>query len=496
MLILPILIPLFAAISLFFLVRSRKMQRVTSILASLAHFGVAVSLLVQVSQAGAISLRLGSWPAPYGIAFTLDRMGAMMLAVGSFVALAVITFAMGSLDGRREKFGYYALSQILLMGVSGSFITADIFNLFVWFEVTLIASFVLMSLGGERAQVEGGYKYVALNLISSSIFLVAVGLLYASVGTLNFADLPGRIAALPDKSFVTVLGMLFIVTFGIKSALFPLFFWLPASYHTPPGVVSALFAGLLTKVGIFAMFRSFTMVFVTDPGLYQSVILVLAVLTMVFGALGAIAQKDLRRLLAFILVSHVGYMTLGLAVMSPHSLGSALYYMVHHMVCMCLLFLCAGIVKHLTRNKTMHELGGLAAVRPYLAILFVLGGFAISGLPPFSGFYPKVGLFQAIFASEAPHVAWAVLASSALTILAILKAWNEVFWGPRPKDLELVELSPKRAMAMYLPTTVLAIAVMGSGIFARPIAAWSHAAADQLLNPIEYKRATLGGVEE
>lgn len=490
MLILPILIPLFTAILLLFMVRVRRAQRAVSVVSTLAHLGVSIELLMQVSKQGAIALWVGGWPPPFGIALTLDRMGAMLLVTASLVAGSVLIFALGTIDDRREKFGFHPLCNVLLMGVSGSFLTGDIFNLFVWFEVTLIASFVLVALGGERPQIEGGYKYVALNLVSSSIFLVALGLLYGSVGTLNFADLPGRIAAMPDKGFITVLGMFFIVTFGIKSALFPMFFWLPASYHTPPGAVSALFAGLLTKVGIFAMFRTFTMVFTTDHAFYQVVLLVLSALTMIFGALGALAQKDLRRLLAFILVSHVGYMVLGLALMSRHGIGSALYYTVHHMVCMSLLFLCAGIVKVLTANRSMYDLGGLASVRPYLAALFVIGGFAISGLPPFSGFYPKVGLFQAIMDSEVPAVGWVVVFSSGLTILAFLKAWNQIFWGPKPDALELEELPRKKQFAMYLPAFILAFAVVGSGIFAGPIANWSHAAADQLLNPVEYKRAT------
>ncbi len=496
MLILPVLIPLLTAILLLFLVRTRRTQRWISVLSVLAHLGVSIALLSKIGKEGAMALHVGGWPAPYGIAFTADRMSAMLLVAASLVSAATFAFAVGVTDDRRERYGFYPLCHVLLMGVSGSFLTGDIFNLFVWFEVTLIASFVLISLGGERPQVEGGYKYVALNLVSSSVFLVALGLLYGTVGTLNFADLPGRIAMAPDKGFVTVLGMLFIVTFGIKSALFPMFYWLPASYHTPPGVVSALFAGLLTKVGVFALFRSFTLVFTTDPALYQTVILILSALTMVFGALGALAQKDLRRLLAFILVSHVGYMALGLAVMSPHSIGSALYYTVHHMICMCLLFLCAGIVKILTANRSMLDLGGIAGAKPYLAALFVIGGFAISGLPPFSGFYPKVGLFQAVLSSDYSAVAWVVAVSSGLTILAFFKAWNQVFWGKLPDGLELTEVSPRAKLLMYVPTSILAAAVLGSGIFAGRISAWSHAAADQLLNPVEYKRVTLEEVPE
>jgi multicomponent Na+:H+ antiporter subunit D len=236
-----------------------------------------------------------------------------------------VVYSFASIDVQRESFGYYPLLHILLMGVCGAFLTGDIFNLYVWFEVMLIASFVLLALGGERAQLEGAIKYVTLNLISSAFFLTAVGILYGMIGTLNMADLARQLSTVAQPGLVMTLAMLFFVAFGIKAALFPLFFWLPASYHTPPVIVSALFAGLLTKVGVYALVRVFTLLFIRDSSYIPTLILVVAGLTMVTGVLGAVAQNEIRRLLSFHIVSQIGYLLMGLGLFTPLVLAGTVF---------------------------------------------------------------------------------------------------------------------------------------------------------------------------
>src|SRR5690554_5308486 len=279
------------------------MQRFTAVAGSLVLLVVALWLFASVHQEGYVTIQMGGWEAPYGITLVADMLSAVMIVLTGIIGLAVAIYSLASTGPDHEKFGYYPLMHLLLAGVSGAFLTGDIFNLYVWFEVMLVASFALLILGSEKAQMEGAIKYVTLNLLSSVIFLIAVGLLYGMVGTLNMADIARRLAAVEDQGMVDALAMMFMVAFGIKAAAFPLFFWLPASYHTPPVAVSALFAGLLTKVGVYALFRVFTLIFHHSPGYTHEILLWGAGLTMLSGVLGAAAQFEFRRILSFHIVS-------------------------------------------------------------------------------------------------------------------------------------------------------------------------------------------------
>ena len=291
---LPLLIPLVTAMVLILLWRRRYWQRVITVIGATAYFIVTISLLLNVRRNGTFAIQMGNWPAPFGVTFVADLFSVILLAVTGIIALLVAVYSLGNIDHRREAYGYYPLYFVLVMGISGAFLTGDMFNLYVWFEVMLIASFVLTALGGENAQMEGALKYVTLNLLSSAVFLAAVGTLYGVTGTLNMADLA---AVVPDlqHGLITALSMMFLVAFGLKAAIFPLYFWLPAAYHTPPAAVSAIFAGLLTKVGIYSLVRAFTLIFIQDTAYTHQVILVLASLTMLLGILGAIAQRDFRQ---------------------------------------------------------------------------------------------------------------------------------------------------------------------------------------------------------
>ena len=253
--IMPLLIPLSTAILSLLPWKSPQVGRLLSITGALLLLADAIWLLASVWRDGIQVSAIGNWPAPVGIVFVADLFSAMMILITAIMGFAVILYSLVTIGPGRESFGYYPLLQFLLLGVCGAFLTGDLFNLYVWFEVMLMASFVLLALGGERPQMEGAIKYVTLNLIASAIFLAAVGLLYGAVGTLNMADLAQKLREPAAADFVTAIAMLFLVAFGIKAGIFPLFFWLPASYHTPPVAVSAIFAALLTKVGVYAMIR-------------------------------------------------------------------------------------------------------------------------------------------------------------------------------------------------------------------------------------------------
>jgi multicomponent Na+:H+ antiporter subunit D len=499
LLILPIVIPLGTAAVALLAWRSPAAQRVLGVLGAAALLLAALTLLGTVWHVGILTLQVGDWPAPFGIVLVADLLGAIMVVLAGLMGLAVAVYSLADLDPARERFGYYPLLQILLMGVCGAFLTGDLFNLYVWFEVMLIASFVLLTLGGERAQLEGGIKYVVLNLQASALFLAAVGILYGATGTLNMAALSLQLASVSPPGLVTAIAMLFLVAFGIKAAVFPLFFWLPASYHTPPVAVSAIFAGLLTKVGVYALIRVFTLLFVHDVGYTHWLLLVVAGLTMVTGVLGAVAQDELRRVLSFQIVSHIGYMLMGLALFTPLALAGAVFYVVHHIVGKTALFLVSGIVQRRCGTSLLKEQGGLYQAAPGLAILFLIPALSLAGMPPLPGFVAKLVLVQAGLATGQYVVVGVALGASLLTLFVMMKIWSEAFWKPLPKASRaaLQAAGPPRAGAAALrvlmaPIVALVVLTVVMGLAAEPVFVLALRAAEQLLAPALYQQAVLG----
>lgn len=496
-LILPIIIPLLTAIATILVRRSRTTLRWLNLFGALGLLGSALFLLVFTDRNGIQVVQVGNWPAPFGISLVVDLFSAIMLVMAGLIGLAVAVYSLAAMDVARETHGYYTLLQILLMGVCGAFMTGDLFNLYVWFEVMLVASFVLLALGGERAQLEGSIKYVTINLISSAIFLAAVGILYSVTGTLNMADLSRQIHIVAQPGLVSTLAMLFLVSFGIKAAIFPLFFWLPASYHTPPAPVAAIFAGLLTKVGVYALIRTFTLIFVLDVGFTHTVILILAGLTMVVGVLGAVAQRSIRRILSFNLVSHIGYMLMGLGLFTPLALAGTIFYTIHHIIVKTTLFLISGIIERLQGSDELAKLGGLYARLPGFSVLFLIAAFSLSGIPPLSGFWAKLALIRAGLDAQQYVIVAVALGASLLTLYTMTRIWDEAFWKTAPETTVMgVPASRRRGLryAAWLdPVVVLALLTVIIGLAAEPVLALSLRAADQLANPARYVQAVLGG---
>jgi multicomponent Na+:H+ antiporter subunit D len=498
LIVLPMLIPFFTAVTVLLLRRPMRIVRFVALIGALAELGVNVGLLVRVSGGEVLVEQIGNWPAPYGISFVLDLFSALMLTLTSVVGLVVLIYALGSMDGDRERLGFYALYHFLLLGVCGSFLSGDLFNLYVFFEVMLLSSFALMTLGGERGQLEGGLKYVVINMVSSTLLVSAVGIIYGATGTLNMADLSLRLAEAPP-GLSTVLASMFIIAFGIKAGLFPLFFWLPASYHTPPPAVSAVFAGLLTKVGVYALFRVFTLIFVQDTAYTHTLLLVIAGLTMVSGVLGAVAQYDVRRLLAFHIISQIGYMIMGLALFTPLALLGAILHIGHNMMVKTSLFLIGGCMGQLRGTYDLKRLGGLLREQPRLAGLFLVAALSLAGLPPLSGFFSKYILVRAGIESEQYLIVAVSLVVSLLTLFSMLKIWNEAFWKPAlvPRNEATAQLpSPVRqhpsAWLLVAPVAVLVLLSIALGLFAEGAYTLVLRAAEILLNPEIYRAAVLG----
>ena len=497
LLTLPIAVPMAAAIAAFFVGRAGGPQaaRWVSVAGSAALLVVSLALMAEVWAVGPIAAQMGGWGAPFGITLVADVLGAVMVVITGLSGLAVALYAVADIDPARSRLGWHPLYMVLLAGVSGAFLTGDLFNLYVWFEVMLIASFCLLVLGGDREQLDGGLRYVFLNLVATVMFLSAVGLLYGLTGTLNMADLHVALKQVDSPALVTTIAILFVGAFGIKSAVFPLFFWLPASYHTPPVAVSAIFAALLTKVGVYALIRMFTLVFTQDVDYTHGLLLVIAGLTMVTGVLGAAAQTQMRKILSFHIISQIGYMVMGLALYTPLALLGAVFYLVHHIIVKANLFLVSGVAKRMTGSFELERIGGLYRAKPWLAVLFLIPALSLAGIPPLSGFWAKLVLVRASLEVESWLIAVTALVVGLLTVFSMSKIWVEAFWKPHPDgDAAVTVVAPTRLETVMLvtPIVLLAAVTVIIGVLPQPFLDLAARSAAELMAPEAYVRTVLG----
>jgi multicomponent Na+:H+ antiporter subunit D len=488
-LVLPILVPFMTAAILLLAPARPILQRWLGLAGSILLLGSAVALFRQVETRGIQVLQVSGWPAPFGITLVADLLAALLVLAVGVVGVAVTAAAFSGVDPRREAFGYHPLVQILLMGVAGAFLTGDLFNLYVWFEVMLVASFVLMSLYRTNAQVEAAFKYVTINLIASSIFLTALGLLYGAAGTLNMADLSRIWPAMRTPGIDMVLAVLFVIAFSIKAGLFPLFFWLPASYHTPPAVVAAAFAGLLTKVGVYALMRITTLLFQSAPPALFTLLLVMSAATMVIGLVAALTERDLRRVLAFNLVGHIGYTTASLSLMTPAALAGAIFYVLHHIVVITNLFLVSGVLLRLRRTTDMTGLGGLYRDHPMFSALAMVPIFSLAGVPPSSGFLGKLAILEGAFEAGAYWVGGLVLTVGLLTLLSMARTWSDAFWKPSVGARDMA----RPGNPLLVTIAVLSLLTLAMTFGAEQLFDLASRGAHQLLQRDEYVRAVLGG---
>jgi multicomponent Na+:H+ antiporter subunit D len=490
-LVLPIFVPFVTAILALLLRRYRTAQRAVSVAGAAALLAAGLVLLRAVWHEGIIVSQAGNWPAPFGITLVADLLSAIMVVLTGMMGLAVAVYSLATIDPARERYGYHPLYHVMLMGVCGAFVTGDIFNLYVWFEVLLISSFVLMALGGEQAQLEGAIKYVTLNLLSSALFLAAIGILYGTAGTLNMADLALSLRR-AESGLVLTLAIMFLVAFGIKAAMFPLFAWLPASYHTPPVAVSAIFAGLLTKVGVYALIRVFTLMFTQEVPLTHGLILAIAGLTMITGVLGAAAQNEFRRILSFHIVSQIGYMLMGLGLYTTLGLAGSIFYIAHHIIVKTNLFLVSGVSYWLKGSFELRKLGGLYRTHPFVGVLFLIPAMSLAGIPPLSGFWAKLILVRSGIEIGQYLIVGVALAVSLLTLFSMTKIWAEAFWKEAP-DPEERPVPAATWRGLVGPIAALAAVTVLIGAVAEPLFVLAFRAAEQLLDPAEYIRVVLGG---
>jgi multicomponent Na+:H+ antiporter subunit D len=429
---LPVVLPLLGAGISLVLGRYPRIQRWVSIVVLVGIVAVAAVLMVQADTSGPQTQWVGGWPETLGIVLVADRLAALMLLVSALVTLAVLGYSIGQGMTEDEEGAplsiYHPTFLVLVAGVANAFLAGDLFNLFVSFEMLLFSSYVLLTLGGTATRIRAGTIYVLVNLLSSTLFLISIAVVYAATGTLTLAHLAERIADLPDH-VALMLQLLLLTTFAIKAAVFPLSFWLPDSYPTAPAPVTAVFAGLLTKVGVYAILRMQTLLFPDSP--LTDLLLWAALLTMVIGILGAIAQSDIKRMLSFTLVSHIGYLVLGIALANRAGVSGTIFYIVHHITVQTALFLIVGLVERRAGSTSLLRMGGLARIAPMLAVLFFVPAMNLAGIPPFSGFIGKVGLLQAA-QQNGSALAWVLVVggvlTSLLTLYAVAKTWAVAFW--------------------------------------------------------------------
>ncbi|MCM3487282.1 Na+/H+ antiporter subunit D [Kocuria rosea] len=456
---LAVIIPFLGAALSLLLLRRNALQRTVAIGSLVLTLAVEALILGTTWNLGPQAVHLGGWEAPWGIVMVVDQLSSLMLVVSTVVSLAVLVYASGQGVADGDEEGpisiFHPSFLILVAGVSNAFLAGDLFNLYVGFEILLTASYVLMTMGGTVQRIRTGVTYVVVSVISSVLFLITIAMIYAATGTINMADLSVKLEGLPVGTQMQ-LHLMLLIAFGIKAAVFPLSFWLPDSYPTASAPVTAVFAGLLTKVGVYSIIRTETVLF---PGeRLDDLLMWVALLTMVVGILGALAQIDIKRMLSFTLISHIGYMIFGVAVGTQEALSATVYYVAHHIVIQTSLFLVAGLIERRGGSTNVDRLAGMAKISPLLALLYLVPALNLGGIPPFSGFLGKTGLLQA-GVDQGDGLAYALVAGSVavslLTLLAMIRVWNRVFLRA-PEDAEYPDpilLAPVPAGSRFLLTS-------------------------------------------
>jgi multicomponent Na+:H+ antiporter subunit D len=484
----PIVLPLVGAALSILVGRSRTAQRFVGIGVLAVLVVVSIVLLVEVDTNGTLVAEAGGWPAPMGITLVADRFAALLLVVAEVTLFTVLVYAIGEPGVERNHVGFQSAYLVLAGGVAASFLTGDLFNLFVAFEMMLTASYVLLTLGGRREQVRSGMTYIVISLIASSLFVTALALLYSATGTVNMADLAVRIGELPS-GIRTSFAVLLLVVFGIKAAIFPLFFWLPDSYPTAPSPITAIFAGLLTKVGVYAIIRTQLLLFPKDSR-PATLLLVLAAATMLIGVLGAIAQDDIRRILSFTIINQIGYMIMGLGFFTIAGIAAVVFSIVHHIVVKTSLFLIDGLIEQATGSNRLSRIGGMVRTAPVLAAMFLVAALSLAGIPPLSGFISKFALIAAGIADGQFAVVAVALVVSLLTLFSMIRIWMGAFWSPPEADAP-VPRGPTRdrtggPILMVLPTAALVACSLAIAAAAGPIYSLSVRTAKDLLDRDTY----------
>lgn len=485
--VLPMIMPIITAILLIFLREHIKLQRTISLITVIFTAVVATILLITVQSDGIMRIDFSGWAPPFGILFVADTFATLLVLTSSIVTGACLIYAFGTTSKQYEQMFFYPFVLLLLAGVNGSFLTGDIFNLFVCFEVMLLASYVLVAFGGKKVQLRESLKYVLINVVASWIFLVALAFLYGTVKTLNMAHIAVRVAEVGQDPLLTTVSLVFLVVFALKAGLL-LYFWLPGAYAVPTTAVQALFAGLLTKVGIYAIIRTFTLIFPLQLSITHTIIGVMAFITIVLGCLGALAAKDVIHIAIYNVIIGVGFILIGLVTMTESGIAGAVYYLVHDMIAKALLFLLVGTMVYVTGEKFVKKMSGLIRNYPLFSWIYFIVMCALIGIPPLSGFLGKVLIGQGAVEAHAYILLGVGFASTIIVMYSLLRIFLASFFGETVISETVEKPIPKSAMVAFICLALLTVAL---GVGAEVITPYIDDAANTLLNPQIYIDAVL-----
>ncbi|MFC4022719.1 Na+/H+ antiporter subunit D [Oceanobacillus longus] len=468
--VLPIIIPLISAIILIFFNTKIKVSRLLTQIFSLIGLGLSGYITWQVIENGSIILETGDWIAPYGIILVVDSLAAVLVFTTNIISVAGAFYAPHAGLGEKENYYFYPFYFFLITGVSGAFITGDLFNLFVFFEVLLMASYALIVLGGGKVQLRESVKYLLINLFSSMLFVTAIAFLYGVVGTVNMAQIAQRVQEVDQQGILTTIGILLFFVFATKAAVFPLYYWLPNSYIVPNPLVSALFGALLTKVGVYALIRVFTLIFIHDIDLTHDIFIWVAGLSMIFGVIGALSTNNIKLIVAYNIIPAVGYILMGIGIFNQEAFSGSIYYLIQDMIVKAALFLLIGIIAYVAGTSDLRKMNGLIHHYPILGWLLFISAFVLAGIPPFSGFIGKVLLLEGAFRNDQIILAIIGLLTSLLILYSIIKIFVRGFWGDK-QAMEGIEKKPIKGMIAPVIFLLLLTVIMGVGAeFFYPIA--------------------------
>ncbi|SFA69717.1 multicomponent Na+:H+ antiporter subunit D [Lentibacillus halodurans] len=484
--VLPIIIPLIAGIILAFFPKKLTLVRTLSKIFMIGNLAVVSYIAWNVFHHGSVILETGGWTAPYGIILIADELSILLILTTNIVAAACAFYAPYSLSDRKEQFYFYSFFFFLISGVSGAFLTGDLFNMFVFFEVLLMSSYALIVLGGDKVQLRESVKYVFINLFSSMLFVTAIAFIYGALGTVNMAQIAQRVQEVDQQGILTTVGILLFFVFATKAALFPLYYWMPNSYAVPNPVISALFGALLTKVGIYAIIRVFSLIFVHETELTHEVFIWIAGLSMLFGIFGALSTNNIKLIIAYNIIPAIGFILMGLGVFNQDALSGSIYYLVHDMLIKTSLFLLAGTIAYAAGTSDLRKFSGLIHYYPFLGWMLFVSAFVLAGIPPFSGFIGKLLLLKGALAGEEIAIVIIALLSSLLILYSVVKIFIKGFWGEKDESFK-----PKSIKGRTAPIVVLLALSIFMGIGAEFIYPTIESISAYLLDPENYINAVM-----
>ncbi|CAD2077540.1 Na(+)/H(+) antiporter subunit D1 [Jeotgalicoccus aerolatus] len=487
---LPIILPFLAGVIMLFLGKRPMPHRMISAVTSLIMVGVAAFNVYYVYVNGTMVTFIGNWSAPFGISVVYDMVAALLVLTTSIVTFFVVVYSFQSIGYERERYYYYPMVLFMITGIIGAFTTGDIFNMFVFFEVFLLASYVLITLGSRKIQLQEGFKYLVVNIVSSNFFLVGLAYLYSVTGSLNMADIHIKLSNYDGNlAIMTIVAVVFLFVFATKAGLFPLYFWMPGSYNAPPMPVIALFGALLTKVGVYAIARTYSLFFTNDVGYTHQVLLLLSLLTIIVGSIGALAYTNMKQIIIYNIMIAVGVIMVGFSMMDYAGTVGSMYYLIHDMIIKAALFLLIGFIIYRTGKNDAADLGGLIRQHPVVGWTFFIATLSLAGVPPFPGFFGKLYIVESAFDNGHAIAAILVLLSSLVVLYSVIRIFIKVFWGEPAQPIELKNIKSDKLLFSAVGLVIISAVFGLSADFLFPI---FEMAAESFFDPSSYSNYLMG----